>query len=142
MIRTLKYIALICTSGLLMSCGGNNAEEKKALEPEEVVAGFCRAVAGGDFEEAYSLCDSAGMEDYISRYREVWKNLQKEDSSALAIASTMLAESEIEILKTAKEENGRAVYYKIEADGNTKTKKAAVVKEEGEWRVKEITDMI
>lgn len=142
MIKTLKHTALICISCLLISCGGNNAEEKKSLEPEDVVTGFCRAVAGGDFEEAYSLCDSAGMEEYISRYRKVWEDLQKKDSCALAIASAILAEAEIEIQKTAKEDNGRAVYYSITTDGNTKTKKATVVKEEGEWRVKEITDMI
>lgn len=142
MIKILKYFALMCISGILMSCGGNKAEEKKAMGPEEVVEAFSRAVAAGDFDHACTLCDTTAMMDYIEGYRSEWENMKQKDSSALAIASSILSEAEIVIEKTAKEADGRAIYYTIEAEGKTKTRKATVRNEEGAWRVTSITDAI
>lgn len=142
MIKTLKYFALIFTSGLLMSCGGNKAEEKKAMGPEAVVEAFSRAVAAGDFDHACTLCDTTSMMDYINGYRTEWESLRQKDSSVLAIASSILSEAEITIEKTAKEADGRAIYYTIEAEGKSKTRKAIVRSEEGAWRVTSITDVI
>lgn len=122
--------------------GCRNAEEKKAMGPEDVVEAFSKALASGDFENARCLCDSIAMKDYIEGYAEVWNRLQKEDSSALAIAASLLSEAEMSIIRSEKTRDGKDVYYRIEADGNVWELKATVKKEEGEWKVKMITDAL
>ena len=47
-----------------------------------------------------------------------------------------------DIEKIEKADEGKAVYYTLEADGHTKTRKAIVKKTEGIWKVAEITDAI
>ncbi|MBR5013405.1 MAG: DUF4878 domain-containing protein [Bacteroidales bacterium] len=138
--RILKY--LIVAAGMVMAagCGGNNAEEEKAMEPEAAVETFCRAVAAGDFETAGGLCDTVSMKGYLDEWRKVWNDLQKEDSSALAIASSMLSGAEIEVIRTERSGEKRTVLYRIEAEGNSKTRTATVKNEEGEWKVEEISD--
>lgn len=138
--RILKY--LIVAAGMVMAvgCGGNNAEEKKAMGPEAAVEAFCRAVAAGDFGTAGGLCDTVSMKGYLDEWRKVWNDLQKEDSSALAIASSMLSGAEIEVIRTERNGEKRTVLYRIEAEGNSKTRTATVKNEEGEWKVEEISD--
>lgn len=138
--RILKY--LIVAAGMVMAagCGGNNAEEKKAMGPEAAVETFCRAVAAGDFETAGGLCDTVSMKGYLDEWRKVWNDLQKEDSSALAIASSMLSGAEIEVIRTERNGEKRTVLYRIEAEGNSKTRTATVKNEEGEWKIEEISD--
>ena len=78
--------------------GCRDAEEKKAMEPEAVAEAFCRAVAAGDFETASSLCSAADMAVYLDRQKEGWDEArEKEDSSALLIASDMLSDIGITI---------------------------------------------
>ncbi len=136
--KTLRYI-LICTAAVLAaaSCG-----KKGAMGPEEVVEAFSRAVATGDFETARTLCDTIYMYDYIENYQKVMTSLQKEDSSAFAIAVEMISGAEFEVTGVDKNGEEKTVTYKFTADGNGKTKKATVKKEEGEWKVKSITDAI
>ena len=138
--RILKY--LIVAAGMVMAagCGGNNAEEKRAMGPEAAVETFCRAVAAGDFETAGGLSDTVSMKGYLDEWRKVWNDLQKEDSSALAIASSMLSGAEIEVIRTERNGEKRTVLYRIEAEGNSKTRTATVKNEEGEWKVEEISD--
>ena len=126
----------ICT--LMHGC--RDAEEKKAMGPEAAVETFCRAVAAGDFETADELCDTVSMKGYLDEWRKVWNDLQKEDSSALAIASSMLSGAEIEVIRTERNGEKRTVLYRIEAEGNSKTRTATVKNEEGEWKVEEISD--
>ena len=126
----------ICT--LMHGC--RDAEEKKAMGPEAAVETFCRAVAAGDFETAGGLCDTVSMKEYLDEWRKVWNDLQKEDSSALAIASSMLSGAEIEVIRTERNGEKRTVLYRIEAEGNSKTRTATVKNEEGEWKVEEISD--
>ena len=140
MIRILKYFALICTSGILMSCGGNNAEEEKAMGPEEVAATFCRSVACGDFEKAMELCDTTEMKGYIDGQAKGWSRIFEQDSSAIAIAAKMLSETEVIIDDVVKEGDERHVFCSIGFEGNTKGKVLIVKKEEGEWRVQAIAD--
>lgn len=126
----------ICT--LMHGC--RDAEEEKAMGPEAAVEAFCRAVAAGDFETADELCDTVSMKGYMDEWRKVWNDLQKEDSSALAIASSMLSGAEIEVIRTERNGDKRTVLYRIEAEGNSKTRTATVKNEEGEWKVEEISD--
>ncbi len=140
MIKILKHTALICTSVMLMSCGGNKAEEKKAMGPEEVAVAFCRSVAGGEFENAMELCDTAAMKGYIDAKAEAWSRISEQDSSAFAIAANMLSEAEVIIDDVIKEGDERHVFCTIGFEGNTKGKVLIMKKEEGEWRVKTIAD--
>ena len=126
----------ICT--LMHGC--RDAEEEKAVGPEAAVETFCRAVAAGDFETAGGLCDTVSMKGYLDEWRKVWNDLQKEDSSALAIASSMLSGAEIEVIRTERNGEKRTVLYRIEAEGKSKTRTATVKNEEGEWKVEEISD--
>ena len=140
MIRILKYFALICISGILMSCGGNNAEELKAMGPEEVAVAFCRSVAGGEFEKAMELCDTTAMKGYIDGQAAQWNRISEQDSSTFAIAAKMLSETEILVDDVIKEGDERHVFCSIGFKENTKGKVLIVKKEEGEWRVKAIAD--
>lgn len=140
MIRILKYFALMCISGLLMSCGGNNAKELKAMGPEEVAVAFCRSVAGGEFEKAMELCDTTAMKGYIDGQAAQWNRISEQDSSAFAIAAKMLSEAEVIIDDVIKEGDERHVFCTIGFEGNTKGKVLIMKKEEGEWRVKTIAD--
>ena len=120
--------------------GCRDAEEKKAMGPEAAVEAFCRAVAAGDFETAGGLCDTVSMKGYMDEWRKAWNDLQKEDSCALTIASSMLSGAEIEVIRTERNGEKRTVLYRIEAEGNSKTRTATLKNEEGEWKVEEISD--
>ncbi len=136
--KLFKYI-IICAGVLAMaSCN----EKKAAMEPEEVVEAFCRSVAAGDFSTARALCDTVSMKDYLENYQEVMNSLQKEDSCALAIASEKLSGADFEVTGVERNGDARTIQYRLAAGGHEKTRKAAVKKEEGEWKVAEITDAI
>ncbi len=122
------------------SCAGGGKTVE--MSPEEVVEAFSRAVAAGDFATAYELCDTVGMKDYIDNYREALTSLQKVDSSATAIAASMLSGAEFEVTDIDRDGETVSVRYRLEAEGNTKTKTATVKKEEGGWRVTSVTDRI
>ncbi len=138
----MKYTlyVLICavTAFLSVSCN----VKKEVLTPEEVVEQFCRSVAAGDFDTARALCDTASMKDYLENYHKTMASLQKEDSCALAIASSILSSAEFEVSDIKKDGEDRIIRYRIEAEGSEKTRTATVTKKEGEWRVTRITDAI
>lgn len=139
MIKTLKYFAIICISGLLMSCAGRDAEVKD-MSPEEVAKSFIQAVAGGMFDEAWMMCDTVAMKDYIDMQKKAWAEVEKKDSNAFSIASKMLSEAGITIDDTIKEDGRRHVFCSIGLDDNTKGKLVILQKEEGEWKVTAIAD--
>lgn len=118
----------------------SDREKDVVLGPEETVEAFCRAVTTGDFEKAESLCDSISMQRYLESHMEAWDEIQKEDSTALAIASDILSNAVINTLSVEKDGDRRIVVYTLEADGHRKERKAVVRKEEGEWKVEAITD--
>ena len=120
--------------------GCKDAEEKKAMGPEEVAESFCRAVAGGEFGQAWALCDTVSMKDYIDGRKEEWAMKEKQDSGAFRIASQMLSEVEFTIDDIVKEGEERHLFCSIGFDGNKKGKLIILKKEEGEWKVKETAD--
>lgn len=136
-----NIIGILAACALLAGCKGG--EEKKAAPgPEAVVETFTRLIATGEFEQALGLCDTTSMKAYIDNCREVREKLEKKDSSALAIASSILAEAEFKVERTEKTDIGRNVYYTIEVEGQSRQKMAELGKEEGEWRIGKITDAI
>ncbi len=133
-----RYIFIFALAVLAASCTG----KKGAMGPEETVEAFNTALTAGDFETARALCDTVSMDDYLKTWRKMMNSLQKEDSCAFAIAAGMLAGAEFEVENMERDGDERTVQYILKAEGNTKTKKATVKKEEGVWKVTSITDAI
>ena len=138
----LKYALItIITVLCIISCGGSKNSYTE-MSPEAVEESFNKALASGDFEKVSGLCDTVSMKPYLENYINVWKEIQEKDSSALAIASSILSEAVLTIERSEKTEAGRAVYYRIGTEEKSKRKIAVLKKEEGEWRVETITDVI
>ena len=131
-------VALIGICTLMHGC--RNAEEKKAMEPEEVAEQFCRAVAGGEFGQARELCDTVAMKDYLNEQEASWKMLEQVDSSAFSIASEMLKNIDFTVEDIVKEGEERHLFISIGFNGSNKGKLIILKKEEGEWKVSQIAD--
>ena len=116
----LRINAVVAGLVILAGCGGSN---EKAMGPEATVEAFCRAVTAGQWSQAEALCDTVSM-----------------NSCALAIAESILADTVMTVEEVSKEDDRRVVSYTLAADGNSKTRKATLKKEEGAWRVERITD--
>ena len=135
----INSISLVLAVAVAASgCGG----EKKAEGPEAAVEAFYEAVAAGDWETAEAFCDGDAMESYVGEYRKVREGLQQGDANALNIASSILEDLEVKVDRTERTDEGRMIYYSLEVGEFSKERKALVRKEEGEWRVMEITDVI
>ena len=134
-----KILLMAAVAMMAVACGGNGGG--KADGPEAVVTAFSKAVAAGQWEEAYGLCDTLSMKEYISANRQAWEYLEKADSNAMKIAAEMMAEAVVEVIDVEKVDGGRQVHYAIEVEGMRKERKAIVMKnEEGAWKVTTITD--
>lgn len=131
-------VALIGICTLMHGC--RDAEEKKAMEPEEVAEQFCRAVAGGEFGQARELCDTVAMKDYLNEQEASWKMLEQVDSSAFSIASEMLRNIDFTVEDIVKEGEERHLFISIGFNGSNKGKLIILKKEEGEWKVSQIAD--
>ena len=124
---------------MAVGCGGNGSG--KADGPEAVVTAFSKAVAAGQWDEAYGLCDTLTMKEYISANQQAWEYLEKADSNVMKIAAQLMAEVNVEVIDVEKADGGREVHYAIEIEGMRKERKAVVAKdEEGAWKVTAITD--
>ena len=136
----MRKILMICAVAVMaVACGGNGGG--KADGPEAVVMAFSKAVAAGQWEEAYGLCDTLSMKEYISANRQAWEDSEKADSNAMNIATKLIAQAVVEIIDVEKVDGGRQVHYAIEVEGMRKERKAIVMKnEEGAWKVTAITD--
>lgn len=130
----------IAIAVVILISGSGKKDGAKETGPEAVVEAFTKAMAAGEFETAYGLCDTVRMKPYLENYRKVWEELLEEDSTSLAIASSILSGSGFEVSGNEKGNEGRIIYYSIEAEGEKLERKAEVVKEEGEWRVADITE--
>ena len=123
---------------LLSGCKGTQ-QKGQVMGPEAVAEAFCRAVAAGDMEQAETLCDTVSMKGYLDAWKESWAELAKKDSSALRIAGDILSESAFTVVKVEKDADRRTITYTLEAEGRSKSRKAVLKKEEGEWRVESMT---
>lgn len=137
----MKRILYILLALSLTACAGRNGESDQ-LGPEGIVEAFNRAITAGDFAAAESLCDTILMKDYLDSYKEAWETIYAEDSSALAIASSILSGAVLNITGVRKADDKRIVSYTLEADGHRKERSATVRKEDERWIVERITDSI
>jgi hypothetical protein len=139
----MKYRLLLIISILIIAVGcGGRQEKKPEMGPAETVEAFIRAVTAGEFDEAMSLCDTLTMKEYVDRYAGAWDMLAKKDSSATAIAAGVMADIEFSVEDIVKDDDSRLVTYTVTASGQTKRKTATVKKDEGVWKVEEITDRL
>lgn len=127
--------------GLMVGLSGCRGGQKIVeMGPVETVETFCRAVTAGQWSEAGALCDTLGMKEYIESQKLVWEQLEKEDEGAMKVAKSIMESATVTVDDMKKADDKRVVTYTIETDGLSKTKKAILKKEEGEWRVVSITE--
>ena len=113
-------MSMVC----LCSCGEKSSE----MGPVETV-------------EAESLCDITTMKDYISTCQDAFEKMREQDNAVMAIAVGIIAGSEITVNDSRKVEDKRVVTYTLTTGEYSKTLKATLRKEEGEWRVEKIEDV-
>ena len=130
---------IVAATMMAVGCGGKGGG--KADGPEAVVTAFGKAVATGQWDEAYGLCDTLTMKEYISANQQAWEYLEMADSNAFAIAAELLMETEVTIKAIEKVDGGRDVLYTITSGEYEKERKASVMKVEGKWKVAAITDV-
>ena len=143
--RTMKrlYIILIAAAAatvlsLLVSTSGKGS---RSQEPDSVVKAFLESVTAGDLTAARQYCDTTDMKCYLESRRHVMDSIIRADSSAAAVALSVLAETEVTISDIKKDENRRIVSYTLENSGHSKARKAVLEKEEGEWKITAIQDI-
>ena len=128
-------IALVAI--FVMKDGGSS--EKKTAGPEDVIIGFTAAMKEGDFEKAYSLCDTSSMHAHLDAYVQLWEIKSAKDSAAFAATLKILSETAVEIDGVEEKDGVCFVGYTLEMDGDIRKCQASLKKEEGEWKIAEIT---
>lgn len=130
-----RLLIAVAISLFIMGC--QHSGETK-LGPDATLESFYKNLCAGEFEQAESLCEAAGMEGYVNEFRLTW---EKSDSTTRRIASAILADISIEITDTEQNGQNRTIFYKMTAtDGQSKEKMATLRKEEGEWKITAIID--
>ena len=122
----------------LMGCKGG--EKSVEMGPVETVEAFCKAVSSGQWDVAEELCDSLSMKEYLDNQKQTWARLEKEDECVMKVARSIMEKTSVTVTEMHKAEDKRTVTYTLETDGLSKTKKATLRREEGEWRVEAITE--
>lgn len=122
--------------------GGEEKAEARKAGPDSVVVEFTEAMKTGDFDKARSLCDTVSMQEYLDAYIRKWEKKSLKDSAAFASTVKILGETVIEINEVEEKDGTCFVRYTLKLDGNTRRCQAGLKKEEGEWKIAEITDGI
>lgn len=141
-----KYIliisAVIVMIGAIALLSGNGEDSQAARRsgPEGVLTEFTAAMKGGDFEKAAKLCSPNTMEDYLDTYIQKWNTLSQKDSAAFSSITHLIREVEIHFNGIQEEDGVCMIDYALEMGDNRKEHKATLRKEEGEWKIAEITN--
>lgn len=143
-----KILTKVFIAGVLVGvCGvaiyfiGKDNGNPSHIGPEVIVRNFMDAMKTGDFEKARSLCDTSAMQEYLEAYIDKWTTKSLKDSAAFSSAVKILSETTIDT-GTIEEKDGVCfIDYTLELDGNTRKCHASLKKEEGEWKITEITSV-
>ena len=135
-----RIIFFLCIALLSISCLWSCGEKSSEPGPVETVEAFYKALTAGQWAEAEALCDSVTMKQHIHTYKDACGQMQKSDSTVMAIAAGIMAGSEIDVTDSHKEDDKRVVTYTLKTGEFSKTRKATLRKEEGAWRVEKIAD--
>ncbi len=133
-------LAAVAAAAMLFLSGEEKVHETVKAGPEEVVIEFSEAMMVGDFEKAQSLCDHAAMQEHIDAYTRKWEAMSLKDSAAFASTVKILGETTIEIDEVEMQDGVCFIDYTLRLDKNARKCRASLKKEEGEWKVTEITD--
>ncbi len=136
----MKTRIIIMTVAAVVAAGCSQ-RSAAGLSPAETVEQFCAALSSGDFAKAESLCGNDASDSCIGAYRTAWEKAENADGSAMKIAAGIMAGVEVIVTDVRKEGEVRTVSYTLTAPGGqTKEKTATLEKEEGEWKIKTVTD--
>ena len=132
----MKRIAiLILTVVAACGCAQNKSSE---LGPEDALKAFYRSMCSGDFRGAEILCDTVSMGAYIDAFRTKWA---MSEENIVAKTAEILSETSVDVTDVERNGQNRTIFYKlISADGRSKEKIATLRKEEGAWKIEQITD--
>ena len=134
-------IAVAVTAAVLFSGDGVSQKAEKP-GPEGVVSGFVSAMKSGDFEAAFALCDSASMHEHMYAYMQKWQEMSQKDSAAYCSMTEMLAGTQIAFDGMSEEDGMCHVDYRLTMEESEKDCRATLRKEEGEWKIVEITNKL
>ena len=130
-----NILLLTAVAGVLTGCFQSR---KNVPGAEETVKTFYESLYRGEFDKAEQLCDTLKMDGYISSFKDAWENA---DSTVCAIASDILSEMTLTVTDTQKDGQSRTIFYELSnTDYSNKEKVATLRKEEGAWKIEEITD--
>ena len=130
----LTMFVVMFSVSLFRTC--SNKDKKAEMGPEETLEAFYKELCAGEFDRASGLCDSLT----ISGFRTAW---EKNDSTVSDIASAILSEMSVTVTDVERDGQTRTVFYELSiSDKQSKEKVATLSKEEGAWKIKEITDRI
>lgn len=121
---------------IFKTCTGK--DRTMELSPEGTLETFYKSLCSGDFGHAGSMCDTLKMEEYIDRFQDAW---EANDSTIRIIASDILSGMTVTVTDSEKDGQTRTIFYELSStDGSGKEKVATLRKEEGEWKIEQITD--
>lgn len=133
-------LAIAAVVAVLFLPGEEKAHETVKAGPEAVVIEFTEAMKAGNFEKAQKFCDPETMQEYLDAYMQKWEDMSIKDSSAFASTVRILGETTIEIGEVDMQDGVCFIDYTLRLDKNARKCRASMKKEEGEWKVTEITD--
>ena len=79
------------------------------------------------------------MKEYLDAYIGNWTTKSLKDSAAFSSTVRILSETTIEIDNIEDKDGVCFIDYTLGLDGNTRKCHASLKKEEGEWKITEIT---
>ena len=130
-----RIVILILTVVAACCCAQNRNSE---LGPEDALKAFYSSICSGDFSSAEALCNAVSMSAYIDAFRTRW---EMSEESIAAKTAEILSETTVDVTDVERNGQDRTIFYKlISADGRSKDKIATLKKEEGEWKIEQITD--
>lgn len=144
-------ILVLGLAGVLIRAlsAGERSNVKEKLSPEETVLAYNRYMLSGECDSAGRLCTEQ-MSGHMERYREVWSEIEEQDSVVITAAEQLLDSVEVHIYGTEKTEDGRVlVHYGLTSamPGASEKFKVAELSEHklhGEggsvWRIEKVAD--
>ena len=128
------FVVMFAVS-IFKTCTGKDRQEESG--PEGTLETFYKNLCAGNFDQAGSLCDTLKMKEYLAGFQDAWKT---KDSTARRIASDILSGLTVTVTDTEKDGQTRTIFYELSsADGSGKEKVATLRREEGEWKIEQIT---
>jgi hypothetical protein len=133
-------LAIAAVVAVMFLPGEEKVDGTVKAGPEAVVIEFTEAMKAGDFEKAQKFCDLGTMKEYLDAYMQKWETKSLKDSASFASTVRILEQTVIEIDEVDMQDGVCFIDYTLRMDKNTRKCRASLKKEEGEWRVTEITD--